>query len=185
MTMFERFTKRARRSLVVAQEAARDLGPGRIGTEHLLLGLLAEPEGVAGQVLLRHGLTLETVWEEVRRQVAAPTDEEALRTIGIDLDEVRAAVEGSFGPGALDRLRQKRRPKGDRTPPFSPEAKKVLELALREALALDHSYLGTEHLLLGILRGADPAAMAILTGPGGDPAALRAEVLDAIPPKAS
>lgn len=180
--MFERFTKRARRVLVLAQEENRALGGGWIGVEHLLLGLLGEPEGVAGRVLVGHGLTLESTREDIRRRggAASVSDEEALRTIGIDIDEVRSAVEESFGRGALDRARRKKTTCWA-GPTFTPRAKKVLELALREALALDHSYVGTEHLLLGILREGDSLAVTILAERAGTPAALRSELLHAIP----
>ena len=114
--MFERFTDRARRVVVLAQEEARLLNHDYIGTEHILLGLVHEEQGVAARALTELGISLEAVRDEVRQ------------TIG----------------------------QGDSPPtghiPFTPRAKKVLELSLREALALGHNYIGTEHILLGLLR---------------------------------
>ena len=178
--MFERFTDKARTSLAVAQEEARLLRHNFLGTEHLLLGLL-QTDGVAAHVLLAEGFTVEGVRDDVRRIVGPDpaTDAEALRTIGIDLDEVRAAVEESFGPGALDRTvrrRGKRKTISIGSPAFVPRAKKVLELALREALTLGHSYIGTEHLLLAIVREGEGVAAQILSL-HTDLSALRPKVL--------
>ena len=114
--MFERFTEKARQVVVLAQDEAQALGHNYIGTEHLLLGLLREREGLAARVL--H--SLDVTVEEVRAQVA--------RIVGRG-DEVRAGMI-----------------------PFTPRAKKALELALREAQALGHNYIGTEHVLLGLVR---------------------------------
>jgi ATP-dependent Clp protease ATP-binding subunit ClpA len=142
--MFERFTDRARRVLVLAQEEARILNHDFIGTEHILLGLLDEGEGVAAKVLTAAGLH-------------APA--------------VRDKVEELLGPSKM-------RPSG--SPPFTPRAKKVLELSLREALALQHSYIGTEHLLLGLLREGEGVAVAALVGLGVSAGHLRAEVIGAM-----
>src|SRR4051794_7350331 len=114
--MFERFTERARQVVVLAQDEARELRHNYIGTEHLLLGLLREEDGLAARVLATVDITIE----EVRTQVA--------RIVGQG-DEVSA--------GQI---------------PFTPRAKKVLELALREGLTLGHNFIGTEHLLLGLVR---------------------------------
>jgi ATP-dependent Clp protease ATP-binding subunit ClpA len=175
--MFERFTTRARAALACAQAESKELGHNFLGTEHLLLGLLHEPEGVAGRVLLAHGLTLEETRDEVRRRIGRGpvTDAEALRSIGIDLDDVIGAVEATFGPGALDRTRR-RKSKGWGGPPFTARTKKVLELSLREAVALGHSYIGTEHLLLGILRAGEGVAADVIAST--TTADLRAAVLD-------
>jgi ATP-dependent Clp protease ATP-binding subunit ClpC len=129
-TMFERFTDRARRVVVLAQEEARLLGHSYIGTEHLLLGLLHENEGVAAKVLDSMAVTLE---------------------------KARELVEEIIGKGGSS-------PFGHI--PFTPRAKKVLELALREALPLGHNYIGTEHLLLGIVREGEGVAMQVLTSLG-------------------
>ena len=128
--MFTRFTDRARRAVVLAQDEARDLGHGSVGTEHLLLGLLAEGEGVAAL---------------------------ALESLGISLEEARDRVEeiadrGQGTPSGHIRL--------------TPRAKKVLELSLREALQLGHDYIGTEHILLGLIREDDGIPAQVLAGRG-------------------
>ena len=125
--MFERFTDRARRVLVLAQEEARDLNHAFIGTEHILLGLIREGEGVAARALDALGITYGAVREEVRGLVEPITN----------------ASSGS--------------------PPFTPGAKKALELSLREALQLRHSYIGPEHMLLGLVRQGEGAAVHILS----------------------
>lgn len=179
--MFERFTDKARDSLVIASSEAGALGHNFLGTEHLLLGLL-QSGGVAADVLAAEGVTVEAIRNEVRLRVGAPapSDAEALRAIGIDLDEVRAAVEESFGPGALDRPVRRRGMRWRTSPTFVPRAKKVLEIALREALQLHHNYVGTEHLLLGLLRLGEGVAYDILREELGDPGALRPKVLEAL-----
>ena len=124
--MFERFTDRARRVVVLAQEEARMLEHDYIGTEHVLLGLIHEGEGVAAK---------------------------ALRALDVDLDTLRREVEALVGRG--------HEPKTGHIP-FTPQAKKVLELALRESVQLGHDYIGTEHLLLGLVReGEGPAAQVL------------------------
>ncbi len=144
--MFERFTDRARRVVVLAQEEARLLDHGYIGTEHILLGLIHEGDGVAGRVLLKMGISVEAVRERVTSIVG----------------------------------------KGDGAPvghiPFTPRSKKVLELALREALALKHNYIGTEHILLGILREGDGLAAEVLVDLGADLLTARQEVVRMIGP---
>ena len=120
--MFERFTDRARRVVVLAQEEARMLNHDYIGTEHILLGLIHEGEGVAAK---------------------------ALESLGISLEAVRQQVEEIIGQG-------QQAPSGHI--PFTPRAKKVLELSLREALQLGHNYIGTEHILLGLIREGEGVA---------------------------
>jgi ATP-dependent Clp protease ATP-binding subunit ClpA len=142
--MFERFTGRARHTVVLSQEEARQLKHNYIGTEHVLLGLLGESEGIASQVLDRFGVTR---------------------------DGVRREVTEMIGPG-------KEEPKGHI--PFTPRAKKTLELSLREALALHHGYIGTEHILLGLIREGDGVAAQIMRK-HADLLAIRAAVLDAVP----
>ena len=152
--MFERFTDRARRVLVLAQEEARLLDHGFIGTEHILLGLIGEGRGVAAQ---------------------------ALTSLGISLEAARAEVEETVGTTGT---------RQGGSPPSAPRAKKVLELSLREALALGHSYIGTEHMLLGLLREGEtePAleglvhvgegvATTVLVSLGADSGSVRREVL--------
>jgi ATP-dependent Clp protease ATP-binding subunit ClpA len=184
--MFERFTDPARKVTVDAQLVARRLGHSHIGTEHLLLGLL-ETDGVAAQVLGGLGITAAAVEREIVTEVGrgplGTGDAEALGAIGIDLDEVRRRMEASFGPGALhwhpDPRCRGERPRLGHVP-FSPRAKKVLELSLREALALKHRYIGTEHLLLGLVREGEGLAMLVLTRLGAGPHVIRARVLDAL-----
>jgi ATP-dependent Clp protease ATP-binding subunit ClpA len=185
--MFERFTQGARKATVDAQVAARRLGHGHIGTEHLLLGLL-ETDGVAAGVLGGLGVTPAAVEREVLAEVGrgplGEADAEALGAIGIDLDEVRRRLEASFGPGALHwhpdpHCRHERRRPGGHIP-FTPRSKKVLELSLREALALKHRYIGTEHILLGLIREGEGLAMLVLTRLGAGPEMIRARVLDAL-----
>src|SRR5512137_2235677 len=124
--MFERFTDRARRVVVLAQEEARMLNHNYIGTEHILLGLIHEGEGVAAK---------------------------ALESLGISLDAVREQVQEIIGQG-------QQAPTGHI--PFTPRAKKVLELSLREALQLGHNYIGTEHILLGLIREGEGVAARVL-----------------------
>jgi ATP-dependent Clp protease ATP-binding subunit ClpC len=139
--VFERFTDRARRVVVLAQEEARLLNHSFIGTEHLLLGLLHEGEGIAARALDQLQITLEEVREKIE-------------------DTVGGSDGLSIG-----------------SPPFTPRAKKVLELSLREALQLDHNYIGTEHILLGILREGEGVAARILLDVGSTPDEAREAVL--------
>jgi ATP-dependent Clp protease ATP-binding subunit ClpA len=184
--MFERFTDRARKAVTDAQVVARRLGHGHIGTEHLLLGLL-ENDGIAARVLSGAGVTRAAVEREILAEVGrgplGAGDAEALGAIGIDLDEVRRRMEASFGPGALhwhpDPSCRGARPQFGHIP-FTPRAKKVLELSLREALAMKHRHIGTEHLLLGLIREGEGLAMLVLTRLGAAPQLLRARVLDAL-----
>jgi ATP-dependent Clp protease ATP-binding subunit ClpA len=145
--MFERFTERARRAVVLAQEEARGLRHNYIGTEHLLLGLCAEPEGVAARALVPFGVSLVAVRAEVTKR-AEP-------------GQKQKAVRGHI--------------------PFTPRAKKVLELALREALRLGNNYIGTEQILLGLIAERDGAGAQILAAQAGDLAAVRTAVIELIP----
>jgi len=139
--MFERFTDRARRVVVLAQEEARMLNHNYIGTEHILLGLIHEGEGVAAK---------------------------GLESLGISLEGVRAQVEEIIGQG-------KQAPSGHI--PFTPRAKKVLELSLREALQLGHNYIGTEHILLGLIREGEGVAAQVLVKLGADLNRVRQQVI--------
>jgi ATP-dependent Clp protease ATP-binding subunit ClpA len=187
--MFERFTDRARNVVVDAQASARRLGHGYTGTEHILLALL-QGDGIAARVLGGLGITAAAVEREVLAEVGhgplGQRDAEALGAIGIDLEEVRRRVEASFGPGALYWRPDRSCRRGWRLPlagghiPFTPRAKKVLELSLREALALKHNYICTEHILLGVVREGEGLAMLILTRLGAGPQAIRARVHDAL-----
>jgi ATP-dependent Clp protease ATP-binding subunit ClpC len=140
--MFERFTDRARRVVVLAQEEARMLNHNYIGTEHILLGLIREREGVAARVL---------------------------ESLGISLDAMRAAVEGIIGRGQQERSGHI---------PFTPRAKKVLELSLREALQLGAHHIGTEHILLGLIREGDGVAAQVLADAGADGNRVRQQVIE-------
>jgi ATP-dependent Clp protease ATP-binding subunit ClpC len=142
--MFERFSDRARRVIVLSQEDARLLNHNYIGTEHILLGLVHEGEGLASR---------------------------ALRSLNVSLEAVRQQVEEIIG-------------QGDSTPgvhiPFTPRAKKVLELSLREALQLGHNYIGTEHILLGLVREGEGVACQVLVRLGASLPKVRARVLQLV-----
>ena len=139
--MFERFTDRARRVIVLAQQEARDLNHNYIGTEHILLGLIQEGEGVAAK---------------------------ALESMGINLDDVRREVEEIIGRGTQPHTGHV---------PFTPRAKKVLELSLREGLQMGHKYIGTEFLLLGLIREGEGVAAQVLTKLGADLPRVRQQVI--------
>ena len=184
--MFERFTDRAREGLVLAQEEARRLQHNYIGTEHLLLGVARQGDGLGAAALRGVGFDADAARAEVSPRPGGehgsglrPGDADVLRSIGIDLDEVRRQAEEAFGPGALDRARPPRcRPLSrSNATPFTPRAKKVLELALRESLALRHNYIGTEHVLLGLLREEQGLAAALLCRQGIALDAVRSAVL--------
>jgi hypothetical protein len=142
LNVFERFTDRARRVVILAQEEGRDLGHGYIGTEHLLLGLLGENEGIAAKALLSLGFTLENLRGKVA--VLAPKEEQPPTYVHI---------------------------------PFTFSAKKAMELSLREALELGHNYIGTEHILLGLIRGDDDTKAKELLG---DTVKVRAAVISTL-----
>lgn len=181
--MFERFTSAARKAVVQAQVEARQLSHPVIGSEHLLLGVLDEPDGLGGRALRRLGVNpagvRASIVEIVGRGCGHDLDADALRSIGIDLDAVRKQVEGAFGPGALDRPRGRcRRGRRRGYPPFTPRAKKVLELALREAIYRKDGYVGTEHVLLGTLREGRGLAALILARAGIDRVAVEAALAE-------
>jgi ATP-dependent Clp protease ATP-binding subunit ClpA len=138
--MFERFTERARKVMVLAQEEARRFYHNYVGTEHILLGLVREGEGVAAQALTSLGVTLERVREQVESIVG-------------------------YGEGTGEQI------------PFTPRSKKVLELGLRQAMRLGHNYIGTEHLLLGLVREGEGVAARVLSNLDVDPDKVRREVL--------
>lgn len=177
--MFERFTDGAREVVTGAQRHAVALHHGWIGTEHLLLGLLDDPDGRAARVLRdRFALDGEWVRAEVERVVGRgepDLDADALATLGIDLDAVRDRVERTFGAGALSGSRRCRRGlmRGPAVP-FTPRAKKALELSLREAIAMGDTFIGSEHVLLGVAREGDGVGARILRSRGADRAAVRA-----------
>jgi ATP-dependent Clp protease ATP-binding subunit ClpC len=142
--MFERFTDRARRAVVLAQEEARELGHDHVGTEHILLGMLRDGGGVAVS---------------------------ALTSLGITREAARAAVAAIVAPGPAPRARI----------PFTPRAKRSLELGLREALQLGYDYIGTEHILLGLIHNDKSMAARTLVGLGAEPDAIRQRVIEMMP----
>jgi ATP-dependent Clp protease ATP-binding subunit ClpA len=170
--MFERFTGEARQVVVGAQEEARMRKADEIRTEHLLAALYAVPDNLALTALEGLGVDETEVMHEIDRMRAGTLpalDAEALSTIGIDLDEVRRQVEEAFGPGALDRTRAALGGKAGRLfghLAFEGPAKKALELSLREAIRLGHDYIGTEHILLGLIHTEGGAAHHILAARG-------------------
>jgi ATP-dependent Clp protease ATP-binding subunit ClpA len=177
--MFERFTTEARQTVLGAQDEARRLHHGRIGTEHLLLALLGQ-ETPSAAVLARHGLTHDAIAQAVVGYVGTgDLDAEALGALGIDLDSVRSTVEATFGPGALDRSRSDPREASGHIP-FTPRAKKVLELSLREALAMKSKSIGDGHIALGLLREGEGLGVKVLADRGVDPAALRRDLTTAL-----
>ncbi|WP_033345255.1 Clp protease N-terminal domain-containing protein [Catenuloplanes japonicus] len=189
--MFERFTAEARAVVIGAQAEARTLGHTKIGTEHVLLALLGPDVGEAAYVLRGAGLTVEDARARVtaltKGSALGPDDAEALRAIGIDLDAVLARVEQNFGVQAADleaaRQPEPRKwwqlPKGGHIP-FSPRAKKVLELSLREAVALRSRELRPEHILLGLLREGEGLAARVMVDAGLNLKVVREDVLAAL-----
>ena len=179
--MFERFTDRARKSLLCARLEATELGHDWIGTEHILLGLTREGSGVAARVISGLGITLEQLRDETLAALAGgpspltEEDAEALEVLGIDFDSVRQQIEETFGPGALSR--RFTRGRNCKDPAFTPRAKHVLELSLREALRLGHNYIGTEHVLLGIVAEGEGLACTVLARLGADGVEVRARVM--------
>jgi ATP-dependent Clp protease ATP-binding subunit ClpA len=196
--VLERFTAEARATVGRAVHLANNRHRGLVDTEHLLLALLSTDAGTAYTVLSGIGLTAQGVRADIERLTGSPEpvlsddDAAALRTIGIDVEAVLARVEESFGPGALDpdpddgRAETKRGFLGRHGAPaqprsrFSASGRKALELSLREALRLKHNYIGTGHLLLGLIRSGDGLAMKIVADAGISPEDLRAATLEAM-----
>jgi ATP-dependent Clp protease ATP-binding subunit ClpA len=169
------FTPAARDVAVHAQEEAKTLGDGRIGTEHLLLGVVCCDGGVLASLGIDHATLLEAIADVPRDEL----DAAALATIGIDLDAVRRSVEESFGAGALaPRGRCRRRRRAGHIP-FSPRAKRTLERSLREAIALRDTHIGPEHILLALASDPDTGAAEALRRCGTTPDAVRAATLAA------
>lgn len=194
--MFERFTDQARKVVSLALAKAKEQGDDQIRLVHMLYGLAAT-DGVAARALTSLGVDAAAVEREIGRASGVPPgpagsrdeatdgDAEALAAIGIDLDEIRRKIEDSFGPGALERV-----PLTPRGPvnwtgrlPLNDQAKLALALSIKQARALHHSYIGTEHVLLGVLRVAEryphgDFAAVTLPDLDLDPASLRTRVLD-------
>jgi ATP-dependent Clp protease ATP-binding subunit ClpA len=179
--MFERFTEGARAVLVEAQDLALELGSSHIDVGHVLYGCAEVREESAGRPLRDSGITALSIRRMLPRadgQASARVDPEALRAIGIDYDGVRAAAEETFGPGALDAAPDRRVSAGKaRKPPFTPEAKRSLELALRVAVELHHGSMMPGHLLLGLLRLDDEFVSQAVEQSGATVAGLSAAVL--------
>ncbi len=172
--MFERFTTGARRTVEQAQQVARDLGDPRITPAHLVVAL-AGVDDPAARALAEHGATREALLD---RFGTDDLDAGALAALGIDLDAVRRQADTVFGAGALDRA-DRRGPGGRRSPghlPFSRDAKKTLEVSLREAIRLGHRRIEAGHVLLAVVRLDDSDGHALLRRCGVDPAALAADV---------
>ena len=166
--MFERFTDDARRAVVLAGEEAARMHHGYIGTEHLLLGVLCSG-GAPARLLADFGVDAAGVRDDIVRIVGRGEDDidpDALATLGIDLDAVRERVEKAFGPGALNRPGGCRRGLFGPQTPFTPRAKKALELTLREGIALGDRELRGEHVILGLLREGDGVAARMLADRG-------------------
>jgi ATP-dependent Clp protease ATP-binding subunit ClpA len=181
--MFERFTKRARTVVERGQRVARDAGASEVRSDHLLLGVLEDEESLAVRVLGDLGVGSEQVREAVVRLQAHGRgggvdegDAEALQAIGIDLDEVRKSVEDNLGAECADPSQSGK----SRHLRFAKDAKKVLELALREAIALKHNYIGTEHILLGLLRIDQGVVGAVFAELGLSHRAVKTAVLEAL-----
>jgi ATP-dependent Clp protease ATP-binding subunit ClpA len=196
--MFERFTDKARKVVILAKTKATQQGDDQVRPAHMLYGLAAA-DGLAARALASLGTDAAAVERELGRAGAGSGaspgplrpadaqagDADALAAIGIDLDEIKRRIEESFGPGALERV-----PLTPRGPlnwigrlPVNDQAKMSLALALKEAKGMHHNYIGTEHLLLGLLRVAERyphSHLAAVTLPdlGLDPASARARMLD-------
>jgi ATP-dependent Clp protease ATP-binding subunit ClpA len=204
--MFERFTEAARDVVVRAGAESRELNHQFVGTEHLLLALLADHDGPIAVALRGYQVDDRHVRAEIIRLVgpghapdadplfdADAEDAAALKAIGIDLDAVRRAIEENFGPGAL-RLPREEAPKrrsfmrrfsSTGHSPFTNRAKKVLELSLREAIRLKHNFIAPEHLMLGLLREGHGLAAQILAEAGVDFDKLRADLTRSLTDKAA
>ena len=211
--MFERFTGEAREVVMRANAEAEDLGHAPIGTQHLLLALVADQGGPVAAALRGAGVDERYVRDEVIKRAGRPAapvdplpeadgeDAAALRLIGIDLDAVRRAIEENFGPGALKippapsprrkgvlgrfgRAKPSGTWRGGHRP-FSPRSKKILELSLREAIRLKHDFIAPQHIMLGILREGEGMAARILADRGVDQAALRDDLTRSLDDRAA
>lgn len=181
--MFERFTTSARGIVVRAQQEAVRAGDAWIGTEHVVVAL-ADDDGVAGEVLRAAGVTADAA--RTARAAgsgrAEDLDADALKSIGIDLDQVRRSVEDTFGTGALDGATPARRTRRwfsrvSGHVPFTPHTKKALKRSIRQAVANGDTHIGSEHLLLGVLDAEGPGG-AVLADLGADLGALRSSTLE-------
>jgi len=173
--VFEFFTDRARRAVVLSQDEAIALGHDFIGTEHMLLGLVGTDRSTAGDVLREQGVELTRAREETVRILEAAgiaaagsrPAKDALSSIGIDVEEIQRRADDAFGPGTFQYPR----------PAYTSAAKKALEQTLREAQALGHDKFGTEHILLGLLATEESRGLKVLAALKVDAAGLREAVL--------
>ena len=177
--MFERFTKRARNAVKAAQRIAAEADAETVRPEHLLLALLDDEQCLAVGVMRGLGAPPDTVRRRLATVAGPPDrldedDAEALEAIGIDLAEVMRRVEDNLGSSLSAGSARRRSPR------FSKPARKVLELSLREALALKHNYIGTEHILLGLARGGDPVVESAFAELGLSHRDLRRTVVEAL-----
>lgn len=179
--MFERFAAEARQAVVAAQDAARELGHDYVGCEHLLLGVTERGGTPAADTLASLGAgpaELRAAVLDVVGPCVDRPDVDALRVLGIDLDEVRRRVEEAFGPGALERTRAGRRLGGSGSIPFTSRAKEALELSLKAALARKDNAIRSEHLLLGVLDQGGNVGLLVLDHLGVSPDTIRGTLLD-------
>jgi ATP-dependent Clp protease ATP-binding subunit ClpA len=181
--MFERLTPESRQIVTGGVEMATRLHHDALSPDHLLVALAGTGPNVATQAMTACGFDPARAREDLARILGSSRDDlneedaAALRSIGVDLDEVRRRTEASFGPGALERRRRWHGRRRARVCglPFMPEAKQALELALREAIRLDQHSIGPEHVLLGLLR-LDATSTQLIRAQGIDPRRLRSEV---------
>jgi len=183
--MFERFSADARATVVDAQEFARDRGDASIDAVHLLLALVHQDGGAGALALDAVGVTPATVARHVdATRIGDGLDGDALASLGIDLDEIRARTDAAFGPGALERAAGERRGRRGRRShiPFTPEAKKALELSLREAIHAGSRSIDSGHVLLALVRDTGTTAHRALVGAladaGSDVGQLRAALAE-------
>lgn len=169
--MFERLTPNARQVILTAVQSAADTGADKAGPHHLLLALATDGDGAAARILAEHGITADELRQilTARRPVLSEEEITALRTVGIDAEEVLRRIEETFGPDALDAGPA---PTGKRRGllggPFDADGRKAIELSLREAIAVGRrTPIGAEHLLLGILRTGVPEPVATLLAERG------------------
>lgn len=173
--MFERFTKDARDVVVGAQSVARELGAPSIGSEHLL-AVIVRSGGAVVDAIADAGLDPAALHRAVKES-DDPLDPKALASIGIDLSAVRERADDVFGPGSLDRRSMTARTGRRRHLPFTKNAKNVLEVSLREAIALKDREIRTDHLVLAMTTLSGSRAHRLLTECGADPAEVRARVI--------
>jgi ATP-dependent Clp protease ATP-binding subunit ClpA len=182
--MFERFTQEAKAALVEAQDVAIELGVGYISPAHIIYGCAAGRESTAGEPLRDAGITAESIRRLLPRSEKPPVadvDAEVLRAIGIDFEGVRAVVEETFGSGSLESAPDRRSAANKiHRPPFTPEAKRALELSLRVALELHDRRIRPGHLLLGLFRLDNDFISIVVQQSGATIAGISAAVLESV-----